>query len=61
VWVYNLAWMVIQDIVKLGLYWRLEARGSGRALIPWLRHPLDSHAGLHQHARTPHSGLTPQT
>ena len=52
VWVYNLIWMVIQDIVKLGLYRHLESRGSGKA--PFLRfwHPLDSLAGLHQHAPT---------
>jgi len=54
VWVYNLVWMVIQDIVKLGLYRRLEAGRTGRAFLG-LRHPLDAHAGLHQHARTPHS------
>jgi len=52
VWAYNLVWMVIQDVVKLGLYRRLDARSSSRRSFPWLRRPLDAHAGLHQHART---------
>jgi H+-transporting ATPase len=51
VWVYNLVWMVVQDIVKLGLNRRLEESGSGRTSFLRLWHPLDAHAGLHKHVR----------
>ena len=52
--VYNLIWMVIQDIVKLGLYPSMEAHSSGKGWFPrMLRRPLDAHAGLYHHARPP--------
>src|SRR6184192_319765 len=37
VWAYNLAWMVVQDIVKLGLYRILD---PGRSWKRWLFQPL---------------------
>jgi hypothetical protein len=55
VWVYDLVWMVIQDIVKRGLYRRLEAGGTGEASFLRFWHPLGSLAGLHQHAPAPRS------
>jgi H+-transporting ATPase len=54
VWVYNLIWIAIQDIVKLGLYRSMEAHSSGKGWFPrMLRRPLDPHAGLYHHARPP--------
>jgi H+-transporting ATPase len=53
VWVYNLVWMVIQDIVKLGLYRFMGSGGIARgSFLRLLGYQLDAHAGLHHHART---------
>jgi H+-transporting ATPase len=49
VWVYNLAWMVIQDVVKLGLHGLGSRRETSFARR--LLQPLGAHVGLHQHAR----------
>ena len=55
VWLYNLVWMFIQDVVKLGLYRALEARHEGKGWFSRvLRQPLDAHAGFHQHVLSLH-------
>ena len=54
VWAYNLVWMVVQDIVKLGIDRLVEGRSSGgEPLHKKLHHPLGAHFGLHQHQRRP--------
>lgn len=52
VWVYNLIWMVVQDVVKMGLYKIMDSHGLGAARFHERFHrPLDIHAGLHHHKR----------
>jgi len=56
VWIYNLAWMLVQDVVKLALV-DITDKGFPRQ-VPFLtmwRRPLDHHAGLHHHVRTSHN------
>jgi H+-transporting ATPase len=54
VWVYNLIWMVVLDIVKLGVYRVLDGVGGGTgSLMRILQQPLDSHNGLHQRIPRP--------
>ena len=36
VWAYNLVWMIVQDVVKLGIYWELNARAANQT--PFLKH-----------------------
>jgi H+-transporting ATPase len=51
IWLYSLVWLVVQDVVKLGLYRMLEHRRTNRARWQaWLHEPLDPHRGLH-HAK----------
>lgn len=57
VWAYNLVWMVVQDIVKLGVNRLVEGRSlGGEPLYKKLYYPLGSHFGLHQHQWRPASG-----
>lgn len=52
VWVYNLVWMVVLDMVKMGLYKIMDSYGLGAARFHERFHrPLDTHAGLHHHRR----------
>jgi H+-transporting ATPase len=52
VWAYNLVWMLVQDVVKLGIDRVLQGRtAAGRAFPGALQHPLATHSGLHQHKR----------
>ncbi|MBN2579729.1 MAG: plasma-membrane proton-efflux P-type ATPase [Pirellulales bacterium] len=55
VWVYNLIWMVVQDVVKLTVYRLVDTPKAG-PFLKTLRHPLDTHGGLHhgqrRHRRT---------
>ena len=51
VWGYNLAWMVIQDIAKLGLYHQLTARRTGTTLLETrMRAALNEFGDLHRPA-----------
>ncbi|MCE5302138.1 MAG: plasma-membrane proton-efflux P-type ATPase [Planctomycetaceae bacterium] len=54
VWAYNLGWMVVQDIVKLGIERLVEGRVSGSEPLHkiWC-YPLGTHCGLHQHRQSP--------
>ena len=53
VWVYNLIWMVAQDLIKLVVYKGLELRRTHKTpFLSRLKQPLDFHAGLH-HDRRP--------
>jgi H+-transporting ATPase len=36
VWAYNLVWMIVQDVVKLGIYRELNSRAKNRT--PFLKH-----------------------
>jgi H+-transporting ATPase len=57
VWIYNLIWMVVQDIVKLGVDRLVDGHPAGsEPLHRKLHHPLGSHFGLHQHQRAPAAG-----
>ena len=50
VWAYNLAWMIVQDVVKLGVYRELNARAKNRT--PFLKHlkaTVHQHGASHQH------------
>jgi H+-transporting ATPase len=50
VWAYNLVWMIVQDVVKLGIYWELNARAANQT--PFLKHlkaVVHPHGALHQH------------
>ena len=52
VWVYNLIWMVAQDLIKLVVYKGLELRRSHKTpFLSRLKQPLDFHAGLHHDHR----------
>jgi H+-transporting ATPase len=56
VWVYNLIWMLIQDVAKLMLYRIVEHRGFEPVpLGPTLQQPLDAQRGLHHLVRRPSS------
>jgi H+-transporting ATPase len=47
VWAYNLAWMVVQDVVKLGLYGILDpGRSWKKSLFQPLRAPVTGRAGV---------------
>jgi H+-transporting ATPase len=49
VWIYNLAWMVAQDIVKLCIYKELDRRAEGTTpLQAKLNAELDPHRGIHR-------------
>ena len=51
VWGYNLAWMVIQDVAKLGLYRELNARRMGTTLLETrMRTSLTEFGDLHRPA-----------
>ena len=51
VWGYNLAWMVIEDVAKLGLYRELQARRMGTTLLQTrMRTSLAPFGGLHRPA-----------
>jgi magnesium-transporting ATPase (P-type) len=53
VWVYNLAWMVVQDIVKLGLYRFMGAGGLGRvSFLRMLGQPLGGRTAFRPNARS---------
>jgi H+-transporting ATPase len=53
VWVYNLAWMVVQDIVKLGLYRFMGAGGLSRmSFLRMLGQPLGGRTSLRPNARS---------
>jgi H+-transporting ATPase len=44
VWIYNLAWMLIQDVVKCGVYRLLEQRARHhRAFLDRVNQPLHGH------------------
>jgi H+-transporting ATPase len=44
VWVYNLIWMIVQDVVKLGLYGILDpVRSWNRSLFQSIRIPITKH------------------
>jgi H+-transporting ATPase len=46
VWVYNFIWMIIQDAVKVGVYYLLEDRPMHkRKFIRTLNQPLHTHCG----------------
>ena len=50
VWAYNLVWMIVQDVVKLCIYWELNARAANQT--PFLKHlkaVVHPHGALHQH------------
>jgi H+-transporting ATPase len=50
VWIYNLAWMVVQDLIKVCVYRELDARASGTtSFLSRLRTHLHPHGQLHQH------------
>ena len=49
VWAYNIVWMVVQDVVKLGVYRELNARAKNRT--PFLKHikvVVHPHGALYQ-------------
>jgi H+-transporting ATPase len=49
VWVYNLVWMIVQDLVKLGIYRTLNSRAANQT--PFLKHLktfVHPHGALHQ-------------
>jgi H+-transporting ATPase len=49
VWIYNLVWMTIQDLVKLGIYSELNSRAENQT--PFLQHlkgAVHPHGALHQ-------------
>ena len=49
VWVYNLLWMVVQDLVKLAVYREHDRRRSGRhPFLARLNAVLHPHGGLHR-------------
>ncbi len=51
VWGYNLAWMVVEDVAKLGLYRELKARRMGTTLLQTrMRTSLTTFGGLHRPA-----------
>jgi hypothetical protein len=48
---YNLAWMVVEDVAKLGLYRELQARRMGTTLLQTrMRTSLSPFGGLHRPA-----------
>jgi H+-transporting ATPase len=48
IWVYNLAWMVVIDLVKIGFIHRWDRREAGQLFWQRLLHrPLDPQSGLH--------------
>lgn len=54
VWLYNLVWMMVQDVVKLGIFRIVEQDDSANApFVTTLQQPLDAHVGLHHHPRRP--------
>jgi H+-transporting ATPase len=56
VWVYNLAWMLVQDVAKLILHQMVHFHDIGAVpLGPLLRQPLDAHRGFHHLPRRPTS------
>ena len=49
VWVYNLAWMVVQDLVKVCVYRELDARSAGTtSFLKRLKTHLQPHGQLQQ-------------
>ncbi len=49
VWVYNIVWMVVQDIVKLMLHHEIDRRSTGlHPVLARLNTVLHPHGGLHQ-------------
>jgi len=49
VWVYNLAWMIVQDLIKVCVYKELDQRAAGTTpLLPRLKTQLHPHGALHQ-------------
>jgi len=48
VWLYNLIWMLVQDIIKLRVYHELALRATGRTpFLARLKASLDPHGNLH--------------
>jgi H+-transporting ATPase len=52
VWLYNLAWMLVQDLVKLAIYYAADSPALAHRLR-LLSQSLDVHAGLHHRSRSP--------
>jgi len=50
VWPYNLVWMIVQDVVKLCIYWELNARAANQTpFLKDLKAVVHPHGALHQH------------
>lgn len=54
VWVYNIAWMFVLDVIKVGARKFVEHRRKSGPLLRLVVRPLDSFGGLH-HRRPPRS------
>ena len=49
IWLYNLAWLVVLDTIKIGLYRRFELRETGQKnWQKWFHTSLDAFGGLHR-------------
>ena len=58
VWVYNLLWMMVQDVVKVSLYRIAESGGAGAVpFVQTMRQPLHTHRGLHHHMPSSRVGV----
>ncbi|MCP4383587.1 MAG: plasma-membrane proton-efflux P-type ATPase [Hyphomicrobiales bacterium] len=52
VWVYNIVWMFVQDVIKVRLHGHVARRQAGdRPLIACVTRPLDAVGGIYQRAR----------
>lgn len=47
IWGYNIVWLFILDLFKIGLYRIFEQRETGQSRWQWLHRPLDAFRGLH--------------
>jgi len=48
IWLYNLVWLIVLDLLKLGLYRRFDLRETRQTRWQqWLHARLDSFHGLH--------------
>jgi len=46
IWLYNLAWLVVVDLVKVGLYHRFDLQETkGTSWQRWFHRPLDAYRG----------------
>ena len=56
VWIYNIVWMFVLDVIKVAMHGVVERRRARGGLIGLVRRSLDSYGGLHHHRRVGGAG-----